>query len=465
MGIFEKITAFFMSVVLFFSGLSSGGTKNAVDPTLNQDPVTPSEAEELYGLPAFEAGEKTGIFYSSGSTEILRYEKTTADDFEAYRGALCDNGFSVYDEHKTEDNQFATLVSDALTVNLSRFAGTGTMRIVAEERGPLCPLTDECERVCDPLLTGMKGETVVAAEGMGYIIRLADGSFCIIDGGMGDPDHVDSNRLMDILNAQKPEGTEKPVIAAWIFSHMHGDHIGVFNCFSLDHHDDVVIEKLIYNFPKEEEVAASNADYMLDDSIYRWTQFKKNLTDFYADVPVLKVHTGNRFQVRGAEFEVLFTLDDLYPASILNGTGMNESSLLLKMTLEGQTFLWTGDFAFIATDLVLMEYNETLRCDFLQMAHHGMNGTTELYATVNPTFALLPVWNGGLSEMLEKNQNRLLVISPRLKQMIVTGCGTWTIRLPYDPAFGTYRRIPSDKTVYPSYPTLLGERKTGSLFG
>lgn len=455
---FEKITAFFMTVILFFSTLFSGGMKNTADPTLHPDPAAPGVAEDLYGLPDFTAGEAVGIFCGSGSTEVLRYEKTTADDFNAYRDTLCGSGFAIYDEHKIENNLFATLVSDALTVNLSRFSGTGTMRIVAEERGPLCPLTDTCERICDPLLTGMKGETVVAAEGMGYIIRLADGSFCIIDGGMGDPDHVDSDKLMGILNAQKPEGTDKPVVAAWIFSHLHGDHVGVFNCFSLDHHDDVIIEKLYYNFPREDEIAASDAAFMLDETIYRWTQFKKNLADFYADVPVVKLHTGNRFQVRGAEFEVLFTPDDLYPASILNGTGMNESSLLLKMTLEGQTYLWTGDFAFIATDLVLMEYKDTLACDFLQMAHHGINGTKELYARVNPTYALLPVWNGGLSEMLKKEQNRLLVISPKLRQMIVTGCGTWTIRLPYHPAFGAFRRIPTDQTVYPSYPALLGER-------
>ena len=460
MEILQKIAAFFLSVIAFFTGLFSGGPKKFVDPTLNPDPAPLGAIEtELYGLPAFDAGEKTGFYRSSGSTEILRYENTAADDFRDYRQALLDGGFEVYDEHGIEDNLFATLVSDALTVNLSWFAATGTMRIVAEERGALCPLKDKKGNKCDPLLTGMKGETVVAAEGMGYIIRLADGSFCIIDGGMGDPDHVDSDKLMGILNAQKPEGTDKPVIAAWIFTHLHGDHVGVFNCFSLDHHDDVVIEKLCYNFPREDEIAASDSPYMLDDSIYRWNQFKKNLTDFYADVPVVKIHTGNRFQVRGASFEVLFTLDDLYPSSILNGNGMNESSLLLKMTLEGQTFLWTGDFGFIGTDLVMAEYGDTLSCDFLQMAHHGINGTKAFYQRVDPTFALLPVWNGGLSEMLKKEQNRWFIFDPGLRQMIVTGCGTWTIRLPYAPAFGAYQRIPTDKTVYPSYPALLGEKQ------
>ena len=453
---FEKITAFFMTVILFFSTLFSGGMKNTADPTLHPDPAVPGVAEDLYGLPDFTAGEAVGIFCGSGSTEVLRYEKTTADDFNAYRDTLCGSGFAIYDEHKIENNLFATLVSDALTVNLSRFSGTGTMRIVAEERGPLCPLTDTCERICDPLLTGMKGETVVSAEGMGYIIRLADGSFCIIDGGMGDPDHVDSNKLMGILDAQKPEGTDKPVIAAWIFTHLHGDHIGVFNCFSLDHHDDVIIERLFFNFPNEEETANSDSPYMLDDTIYRYTQFKKNLADFYPDVPVVKPHSGNRFAVRNASFEVLYAYDDLYPTTILDG-GMNESSLLLKMTVGEQTVLWTGDYAFNATDLVLCEYESALSADILQMAHHGMNGTADFYSRVNPTYALLPVWEGGLSDMLRREQNVWLVNSPKLKQMISTSCGTWTIRLPYDPAPGKYERIPTDDTVYPTYPALLGE--------
>ena len=443
-----RIASFFMAIIAFFTGLFSGGSK-PVDPP----PVPVGQ----YGLPALPGAADPSIFQGSGSTEIIRYDETSADDFNAYRERLCGAGYSVYDARTIESNRFATLVIDALTVNLSWYAGTKTLRIIAEQRGPLCPLTDDHEATCDTLLTGMKGETVVAAEGMGYIIRLDDGSFCIIDGGMGDPDHVDADKLMGILNAQKPEGTEKPVIAAWIFTHLHGDHVGVFNCFSLDHHDDVVIEKLIFNFPKEEEIAASDSPYMLDDSIYRWNQFKKNLTDFYADVPVVKVHSGNRFQVRNAHFDVLFALDDLYPHTILEGDGLNESSLLLKMTLEGQTFLWTGDLGFIAADLVAQEYGETLACDVLQMAHHGWNGTVDLYSAANPTYALLPVsFPVNMDEMLSTPPNAWLKDSEKLQQFIVTMCGTWTVRLPYAPAPGTFERIPSAETVYPAYPDLLG---------
>lgn len=93
----------------------------------------------------------------------------------------------------------------------------------------------------------------------------------------------------------------------------------------------------------------------------------------------------------------------------------------------------------------------------MQMAHHGINGTVWFYSRVNPTYALLPVWKGGLNDMLKAKQNLWLVCSVRVRQIIATCCGTWTIRLPYDPAPGTFRRIPTEKTVYPSYPALLGE--------
>ncbi len=442
-----KLIAFFLSIGTFF-GSTFGLNKDRID------------IYERFSIPAFSAGILKGTYESSDGTVIARYTWAAENDFDDYVAMLREAGFSVFDENRIDSNRFATLYKDDTAVFVSWFKDprlkTGTLRIIAEPKTAEYPLTDPCEPVCDTLLTGMKGETVVAAEGMGFIIRLADGSFCIIDGGMGDPDHVDSDKLMGILNAQKPEGTGKPVIAAWFFTHLHGDHIGVFNCFSLDHHDDVVIERLYFNFPKEDEIAASDSPYMLDDTIYRYTQFKKNLADFYADVPVVKLHSGNRFAVRNAQFEVLYAYDDLYPKTILDG-GMNENSLLLKMTVEGQSILWTGDFAFNAADLVLDEYPAALSADFLQMAHHGMNGTKELYSRVDPTFALLPVWEGGLEDMLKREQNQWLVNSPKLRQMIATCCGTWTIRLPYDPAPGTFERIPSDDTVYPAYPALLGE--------
>ena len=480
---FQKIAAFFLSVIAFFAGLF-GWNKTPADPapeptqpaatepapeettaeettteeqTTEEEPVVTDHIDARYPVPVPLSGTDAGIYESAGGTVICRREQTAEADFEAYLAELCRLGFAVYDENRIENNRFAALYLGDTAAFVSWFSRTGTLRVIAEPKGELCPLSDPYEETCDTLLTGMQGETCVAAEGMGFIIRLADGSFCIIDGGMGDPDHVDSDKLMNILLAQKPADAEKPVIAAWIFTHLHGDHIGVFNCFSLDHHDDVVIERLYYNFPKEEETALSDSPYMLDTSIYRYTQFKQNLADFYADVPVVKPHSGNRFAVRNADFEVLYAYDDLYPQTILDG-GMNECSLLLKMTVDGQSVLWTGDFAFLATDLVLSEYETALSADILQMAHHGWNGTPAFYAAVDPAYALLPVsFYVAPDDMFSSAANAWLRNSPNLRQVIATYCGTWTIRLPYAPAQGTYERIPDAGTVYPAYPALLGE--------
>ena len=422
---------------------------------------TPDLTEDVYSganVPVFTGGTEIGSFTGSGTTRTVKYDDTTFSDFSAYKSELVSKGFTIYDENTVDGNYFATLTKDFVTVTLSWFR-TGIMQIICERKGDLCPLSDLCKKVCDTLITGFEGQTVVASEGMGYIIRLQDGSFCIIDGGMGDPDHIDSNNLMDILMRQKPDSHEKPVIAAWIFTHLHGDHIGVFNCFSLDHHDEVVIERLIYNFPTAVQIAASDSPYMLDESIYRYTQFRKNLKDFYSDVPVLKIHGGNRFQVRNAAFEVLYEQEDLLPKTILDGGGMNESSMLLKMTLEGQTVLWTGDFAFLSEELVLSEYDSALACDILQMAHHGINGSAAFYSKVDPTYALLPAWKGAQSYIMDYTQNQWLVNSPKLRQIINTANGTWTIKMPYSPVDGTYERIPSESMVHPSYPDLLGGDK------
>ena len=455
----QKLIIFFTAISTFFTGLFGINTDKIKPYSVPEGSAVSVQSEalyEAYGLPEFTAGDLQGIYESSGETVIGRYENTEEADFNAYVSALTNAGFDVYDRNTIEDNVFATLTNGESTVSVSRFTRTKTLRIIAEPKGALCPLTDNTQGDFDTLITGMKGETSVASEGMGFIIRLADGSFCVIDGGMGDSDHVDSNKLMNILLAQKPADAEKPVIAAWIFTHLHGDHIGVFNCFSLDHHDDVVIEKLYFNFPKDEETRNSDSSYMLDDTIFRYTQFRKNLEEFYSDVPVVKLHSGNRFQVRNASFEVLYAYDDLYPVTIVDG-GMNECSLLTKMTVEGQTVLWTGDLAFNATDLVLWEYDEDLKSDFLQLAHHGMNGTKAFYSAVNPTYAFLPVWEGGMGAMLARSQNRMLVGNKDFRQMIVTSCGTWTIKLPYSAEPAAELRIPNEATVYPSYPSLLGE--------
>ena len=86
--------------------------------------------------------------------------------------------------------------------------------------------------------------------GLSYVIRLSDGRFIIFDGGWNfEPDR---NRLFECLKAGSPD--EKPVIAAWILTHPHGDHYLCFLGFMEQYGDQVVIEKFLFNFPEFDDI-------------------------------------------------------------------------------------------------------------------------------------------------------------------------------------------------------------------
>jgi hypothetical protein len=63
--------------------------------------------------------------------------------------------------------------------------------------------------------------------GMVYAVRLADGSFIVVDGGM--PAYGNADRLYNALKEYSND--EKPVIAAWLITHGHEDHIGGLTTF------------------------------------------------------------------------------------------------------------------------------------------------------------------------------------------------------------------------------------------
>ena len=53
------------------------------------------------------------------------------------------------------------------------------------------------------------------------------------------------------------------------------------------------------------------------------------------------------------------------------------------MTIEGQRILWLGDIGTAGSRSLLRLPEEKLRCDIVQVAHHGYNGASlELYRKI-----------------------------------------------------------------------------------
>lgn len=135
------------------------------------------------------------------------------------------------------------------------------------------------------------------------------------------------------------------------------------------------------------------------------------------------------------------------------GNTINNSSLI-KMEIEGQTILWTGDIDKEAFEIPLQDFGSLLESDILQMAHHGWNGSIAFYEMVNPIYALLPInFSGGYQGTTASGTNKWLYNkAPRLRQVICTEYGTFTISLPYEPQDGTYNKLPMSNTVPSVYP-------------
>ncbi len=226
-----------------------------------------------------------------------------------------------------------------------------------------------------PLLTQIKNRYFSVDCGMGYVLRLTDGRFVIIDGSMHEPGEAE--HLYDVLCTQNATDT-KPVIAAWFFSHPHDDHIGSFIDFCAQFAAQIHIERLIYNFPSK-EVCPGVPDVPAFDAAVM----------SLADTERITAKAGQQYRFADSVFDILLTQEDICP-SISN---VNDSSMVVRTEIAGHRIMWLGDAQTVAAEHLLKKYTpKQLQCDILQVGHHGYGGGSDaLYRTIDPETLLWPV--------------------------------------------------------------------------
>lgn len=394
--------------------------------------------------------------------QIKLIENATLNDYNTYLGALKNNGFALYADNKIGDNLFATFRSETATVTVYFIKSEAKIRIIAEPCGYLYPRKEE--NVYTPiekpnLLTAIKGDISLEESSMSYVIRLDDGSFIVIDGGLGTG--PDADNLMDMLKSQSKD-SEKPVISAWIFTHCHDDHIGNFNVFSQKYHDSIELERIYYNFQTDEDILQGNGKFMLDDSnekykFIRYNNFKKVLQTYYPCVPKITPHTGDKYCIKNAVMDVLYTYEDELPEQVKT---INNSSIVFKLSIQGQSMIITGDIESKAIlDRIVERYGDFVKCDFVQAPHHGLTNHVPFYQYVNPTYFLLPINHQGFNSVLDnENYNPanfwLAHVSEKMRHVVTTGNGTVSIPLPFNPSEDEAVKAPKWSTVFKDYSHL-----------
>lgn len=332
----------------------------------------------------------------------LRIENTTEEECRAYAKALETTGFCLHEQKEIwagnkyagGANLFYTYYKADTCVYLFWDASIYTVFITAEPLGVL-PNTRG-----DTPLDNTGGATLTQLplknRGMGYVVRLADGRFILVDGG--DYDEASASFLYAFLKENTTQ--EIPTVALWIFTHSHSDHIRLAGQFVVDYKEKVEVCAFAYQFPDCDKISvAMESEEQMKADI---EGFEKNLKESYPNAATYTLHTGQSYYFDGLEIEILYSPDDTYPAQY---TSFNDTSVALRLRFaSGKTALLLGDCMHGACRRIAHTYGEYLKSDILQVTHHGLiGGDTDLYALIDPEICL---WSTSEERFLGKTPNQ-----------------------------------------------------------
>ena len=380
-------------------------------------------------LPLFENGTFSTVYDAGGETQLVIFEDTTPEAYAAYRQKLLASGFTLYAENDITDDSFSTYINDEYVINAGYYAYEQAVRVTIEPKTALPPRASDnvYEKKIQPSVAqlgvaypGSSGEIV--HNGQAHMFQLADGSYIIIDGGCDR--EIDAKQLYEYMYTHAPDPNQI-TIAAWIFTHAHGDHAGAYEVFTKSYASKVKLELIVGNFPSREKVGTATTR---GDRI-------PPTTASYPGSKFIQAHVGQEYYLRDAKIEMLYTLESYAPRDL---SIYNTTSLIFTVELGGQIFLMLGDATQDACMIAYQMYGDYLKSDFIQPAHHGFGngssvytGVTSVYTSAAAPVVLWPCSDYGYSKMNTRAFSQHLIDLPTTKEIFVAGARVVRLMLPY----------------------------------
>ncbi|MGM9682717.1 MAG: ComEC/Rec2 family competence protein [Eubacteriales bacterium] len=368
------------------------------------------------------ADAKPQIIDEGDSCLEFVFSKLSEDTFLTYLNTLSSGGYSLYTENSIEENIFKTYTNSTSVVNIGFIPKMSRMYLTVEPLAmtalPLLESDNSYTAVTTTLFSqiglysgGTNTEKDTAdVNGMCYVMRLEDGSFIIIDGGHGESD--DAERIFNTMRKQAPD-PDNMVIAAWIFTHAHGDHVGTFPLFAKTYGDVVPVEQFIFNFPSSDAASQGGGDSRSQVmSAINSTAYKTSKR--------VKAHVGQVFYIRNVKIEILCNLELLEPYTMQsNDNSYNNTSLIFTMETNGKRIMILGDcYPAESAAMKRIYTSQTLKCDIVQIAHHGIEGTkADLYSLIAPEYAF---WPAGSYNYAGYHDPATGIIRPKFAAMGIT---------------------------------------------
>ncbi len=207
---------------------------------------------------------------------------------------------------------------------------------------------------------------------MGYLLVAPDGTLSVIDGGM----YSEAPYLLALL--REYSGEDRPRVRYWFLTHAHFDHCGAFLSLygHLGIHLDV--DELVYTFPSSQEMARCGVN--------RWIETAERFEAL--QIPHTEPRPGDVYDLGGgARMVTLLTFDPSVHRNYINN-----ASTVWRLESDGVSVLFLGDLGVEGGERLLAACPpEAIRCDAVQMAHHGQQGVGRaVYEAAKPSVCL---WN------------------------------------------------------------------------
>ena len=194
---------------------------------------------------------------------------------------------------------------------------------------------------------GRADATLIQVDGLSYLIDT------------GEKSSVPAlYAALEIMDVQK--------LKAVFLTHTHGDHIGGMEALA----DRYEIGTLYSAMISEDKKDGTNKIKELAAAL---------------STPHIQLAAGDKVELTPEiGFDVLGPLE-------YNNDDDNDNSLVLKLSINGKTFLFTGDMQF-AEETTLLKADVDLSADVLKVGNHGNPDATsqEFAAAVSPEFAVIP---------------------------------------------------------------------------
>ena len=369
---------------------------------------------ELSKIPAYTTGSNRLItrVYNCGttirnltnkgnndtSTELMYILDTSLEEFNEYRAKLESFGYAEEFENQIEENYFASYYNGEHRIYTYLYGKSKEARVIYDPTGIS---VDEFGYSYTPA----EGEETVFYQyglpmtdgkgnghpncGMMYIIKCADNSVIIIDGGDYEGDGGDQ------LKGEAQEGfdkflheitgtemTEKVRISAWYLTHYHSDHTRGLLEFLRAYGDGYTLERVMSNIPEGSIIETYTGTWEYG----KLDEWKMLISQKYPECKEIKIHTGQEIQIADVTMQVIFTHEDLLTEKArFNSLDSNDSSSIVRFLTDEMSLIVLGDASRSTETAVNRNFtSETLKSDIMTAAHHMIYNLPYLYKNIEP---------------------------------------------------------------------------------